>query len=121
MYSDYQNDIKNSFGWNSYSIRRNLSLRPKEKSISSEPILLYSNSLFHSANRNRKALHVLTAGRSEMGLSTTTALDMLSGLFYDLTGMQASFTKSSLNISMSVHLLSSMIPATKTKLSVVSA
>ncbi len=29
----------------------------------------------------KKALHVLTAGRSEMGLSTTTALDMLSGLF----------------------------------------
>ena len=42
-------------------------IKSEEKSISSEPILLYSNSLFHSANRNGKALHVLTAGRSEMG------------------------------------------------------
>lgn len=54
---------------------------PKESIIASErkvnffrTVLLYSNSLFHSANRNGKALHVLTAGRSEMGLSTTTAL-----------------------------------------------
>ena len=89
MYSDYQNDIKKF-------LRMEFLFDPKESIIASERKVNFFRTDFivlqqPLSHRNRKALHVLTAGRSEMGLSTTTALDMLSGLFYDLTGMQALF------------------------------
>ena len=85
MYSDYQNDIKKF-------LRMEFLFDPKESIIKSERKVNFFRTDFTVLQQPlSQRLHVLTAGRSEMGLSTTTALDMLSGLFYDLTGMQALF------------------------------